>query len=71
MGEAVSTAINSKVTQSTNDLLNLLSSTNVWTGESNTFNNNVSIDGALSISDQTQGQVDVGDLTDFEAGLAS
>jgi hypothetical protein len=71
MGEAVSTAINSRVTQSTNDLLDLLSSTNVWTGESNTFNNDVNIGGNLTITDPTYGQVQLGNLTDFEAGLAS
>lgn len=67
MGEAVSTAINSKVTQSTNDLL---SSTNIWTGTSNTFNNDVTI-GDLAITDRVQGDVQLGDLSDFEAGLAS
>ena len=72
MGEAVSTKIDTKVTegvtQGTNDLL---SSTNVWTGASNTFNNDVNVGGNLVITDPTYGQVQLGNLTDFEAGLAS
>jgi hypothetical protein len=63
MGEAVAEKVELGKTE-------LLAGTNTWTGPSNTFNENVTI-GDLAITDKTYGDVQLGDLSDFEAGLAS
>ena len=63
MGEAVANKVELGKTE-------LLAGTNTWTGQSNTFNERVTV-GDLAITDKTYGEVELGDLSDLEAGLAS